>query len=301
LKTSQFTSEYIGHSIRGADLFTAWFNTLQYVFKYGIDNTKGKIEYHSIHWNYPVNSYGEFEQPIAKWQSVITQENVQKMIGLNSQMLCEYAKTITRPSVDQTVEYTYGDRIELFKHQMILELLKDKNTRYANGTTILTGHVDRQPPCLVYLQLLYDQLNNKLNMYVTFRSHDLFKASFMNAYGLGILLLEIGHVTSIPVGRVEITSISAHIYQEDLNNVSHLINCIGQSNMFKEILTEDMRGNVFIEKLPDNKFKFVMRSPYDRTIVAMFEGTNKEVYQAILKNKIVVDTEHLEWIFNELF
>src|SRR3989344_5959738 len=68
-------------------------------------------------------------------------------------------------------------------------------------------------------------INDKLNMFVVYRSHDIFKAGISNAFGLRALQEHIAKETCHVVGKLAITSNSAHIYEEDWENAKKLCMC----------------------------------------------------------------------------
>lgn len=287
-------NEYLGVSIRGSSLFDAWFQVLNHVYKYGCMN-ESLHEYHSIHWNFPIDNMDETNSQIRK---ILVQCDVQQMIGIDQQSLDDYSKTMNENIIASGSSYTYGSRLHLYKGRMQEYLKKNAKTRYAFGTTILYDVIDKQAPCMVYVQLLYDNANNKLNLYVIFRSHDIFKAALANGYALCKMLQEYSVVAGVMPGRVEITSLSAHIYDTDLNNTKLFIDCI--SAHMKDTIHFDPRGNFVITKTDE----FVICELHDGTddkILITLKGKPFDIYKKILDEKIVVDTEHLSYIFAELF
>jgi len=287
-------NEYVGKTIRGIDIFDAWFQTIQHVYKFGY-KSKNLHEYHSVHWNYPINN---MEEAIKTNQKIISQEDVQQLFGLDLDGLNDYAKTITENLVVKESAYTYGSRLEVYKERINSAINKDINTRYAFGTTLQYDKIDKQAPCLVYIQFLYDNVNSQMNLYAVFRSHDIFKAAFLNAYGLGKLLEKYCLIHNINFGRVEITSVSAHIYDSDLNNVKLLTDCL--STNMTDMIHYDPRGNCVITK-NNNGYTCEIFEPKENKLINRLSGTNKDIYTKILQEQIITDTEHLLYIFSELF
>lgn len=288
-------NDYIGKSIRGESIFDAWFRTLEHVYKYGFTTSDDLHEYHSIHWNFPVNNMND---EISHYRTIITQPDVQQMFGLDEIALSDYSKTMNQNIFVPTSAYTYGSRLAIYKDRITRHLRENIRTRYAFGTTIQYDKEDRQAPCLVYVQLLYDNVNDVMNLYAIFRSHDMFKAAFMNAYALGQMLTEYCDKMNVRAGRVEITSISAHIYKIDVNNVKQFIECLTEH--MKHIIHYDPHGNCIIQKL-DGTFHCDIREPKENKLIFSLEGTNKEIFRKILGEKIITGTEHLEYIFEQLF
>jgi hypothetical protein len=297
-KVEQITyipNDYIGKSIRGESIFDAWFQTLEHVYKYGFTTNGDLHEYHSIHWNFPVCNV---DREISYYRTIITQPDVQQMFGLDKSALCDYSKTMNQDIFVPTSAYTYGSRLAIYKDRITNHLRENIRTRYAYGTTIQYDKEDNQAPCLVYVQLLYDNVNDVMNLYAIFRSHDMFKAAFMNAYALSQMLIEFCDKINVNAGRVEITSISAHIYKVDINNVKQLLACL--SEHMKNIIHYDPHGNCIIQKL-DGTFQCDIREPKENKLIFSLSGTGKEIFKKILDEKIITDTEHLGYIFEQLF
>lgn len=296
-KVEQMTyipNEYIGESIRGENIFDAWFQTLAHVSKYGHPN--GDLhEYHSIHWNFPIDN---MMKVIDDYKKIITQPDVQQMFGLDENSLKDYSKTMNENIIIPTSAYTYGNRLQVYKERIQKNLKENIRTRYAFGTTLQYDKEDKQAPCLIYIQLLYDTVNERMNLYAIFRAHDMFKASFANAFALGEMLDGYCVRNNIKPGRVEITSISAHIYKTDLGNVKLFLNCLREH--VGNIIHYDPRGNLIITKKGDI-FDCELREPKENKLVSIISGTNTEIYKKILHEKIITDPEHLEYIFEQLF
>jgi len=288
-------NEYIGQKISGNSLFDSWFQTLAHIYKYG-NNNNDLREYHSIHWNYPINN---INNSINKYREIITQSDVQQMIGLNNKMLSDYSKLINENIIIPTSAYTYGNRLEVYKNRIIKNLQDDKSTRYAFGTTLKYDIEDKQAPCLVYVQLLFDTMHNKLNLYAVFRSHDIFKAAFVNGYGLADMLLKYSKLINTEPGLIEITSISGHIYLTDLHNTKLFLDCMG--NEMKKIEHYDPRCNCIITKQNNDQFICEIRDPDTNKLMITLSGTNKKIYHQILTERIIESTEHLKYIFEQLF
>lgn len=294
---SYHDNNYLGYTIRGNDIFDAWYQTLDHVKQYGHLNNDAMWEYHSIHWNFPVDNIND---SIQSYQNIITQQDVRQLIGLDMKMLDDYSKTMNENLIVTNSAYTYGNRLDVYKSRIKENLKENYATRYAFGTTLRYDTIDAQAPCLVYIQLLYDHVNKLMNLYATFRSHDIFKAALMNAYGLSKMLIEYCNDINVTAGRVEINSISAHIYQTDIKNADDMIKCL--NSHMKNILHLDMRCNCIIthdEKT--RKYICELRTHNENLLIRTLTGTNIEIYKTILSEKIIIDVEHLRYIFEQLF
>lgn len=111
--------------------------------------------------------------------------------------------------------------------QHIIEKLRlHKETRRAYATTFYppTDHELSSPPCLTSIQFLTTP-EDELNMFATFRSHDIFKAALPNAFGLLHLQQYVAKETQLKPGSLTIDSVSAHIYEEDWQMATDTLKC----------------------------------------------------------------------------
>jgi len=94
------------------------------------------------------------------------------------------------------------------------------------------------------------QANGRLHLLVTNRSHDIFKAAIPNAFGLRMVQKALAEELQFPLGQLQITSQSAHIYEQDWENASQLVRCRfwerSPDLVFDPAIHGDPRGNVVI-------------------------------------------------------
>lgn len=299
-KITHIPNEYVGHTIYGSSLFDAWYMTLKHVYKYGMTNANELHEYHSIHWLFPAKNKRELDKELDHYRSIITQPDIQRLIGLDNGIIKDYVKLITENIAINTSSYTYGNRLEPFKLNILNNLLKNINSRHAYATTIKYDTKDEQPPCLVYIQYLFDQYNGALNLYAIFRSHDILRGALANAYALTNLLLNTATTIKCPAGRVEITSISAHIYKDCVESTDLFLKCM--DDRMTNIIRYDPRGNCVITKCDNGEYIFELYS-HDivNSLITRINGTPRYIYSKILKDGIIINIEHLEYIFEQLF
>jgi thymidylate synthase len=231
---------------------------------------------------------------ITKYKNIISQKNIQLLIGLDDNMLNEYTKIINENIIVEKSSYTYGSRLEIFKEKIINKLKNNINSRHAYATTIQYDKEDKQPPCMVYIQFLYDEYNKKLNLYVIFRSHDIFKGALANGYGLGVMLNNYSKILNVQSGLIEITSISAHIYKEDLYDAKLLIECVNKNIIFDEYL--DKRGYCVFEQ---NNSICKIYDYNENKLINIINGTNIEIYEKLLN--IFDNIQHLKYLYKILF
>jgi thymidylate synthase len=115
-------------------------------------------------------------------------------------------------------KYTYHNRMVNPVNQIQFVIDELKRDRYSRRAIISIRTPDdigsNDPACLQTIQFLFD--GDALNMYVTFRSNDLAKATFMNAFALIKLGEYISEEVRLPFGSYTHIANDMHIYVQDL-------------------------------------------------------------------------------------
>ena len=109
------------------------------------------------------------------------------------------------------------DFFGLNQYEKIVKLLKShENTRRASIITCnpLIDWDNERPPCLLLIDLKIR--NGKLHLTGVLRSNDMYRTWPANAYALAQLLKKFSKDVGVEPGHLDILSISAHIYEEDL-------------------------------------------------------------------------------------
>ena len=248
----KFVSEIIGWSVRAKSITAAWLKAVDRIMRYGeVKKTEygnKQRELLSLTW---VIEDECIEGPnIPSWPKEIKQT-----VGLEQEGIEEYTKSLLNDTVPQGTHYTYGSRLLSYKDHFsqldhIIRKLKETNgTRraYASITYPPQDFDNTSPPCLSLIHCAIQ--NDKVHMMATFRSHDIFKAAIPNAFALLGLLHHIAKKIEMPVGKLSITSNSAHIYEEEWVDAEKLLECQKWSSPEKSYTIEDnvdQRGNVSI-------------------------------------------------------
>lgn len=137
-----------------------------------------------------------------------------------------YAKQLLNPLNETGFCYTYGNRLRSPEDQLeycIDKIIEFPDTRRAIMTTWQpeldnkTEHV----PCMIFNQ--FTARGNVVHLNATFRSQDVYKASFANVYGLSNMLHEVAGQTGYNVGNLTMHVVAAHIYAEDIDDVMNVI------------------------------------------------------------------------------
>lgn len=143
-------------------------------------------------------------------------------------------------------KYTYHDRMTNWQNNdlifgknglnqidfVIHELTRNKDSRRA-VIDIRDNWQDAfsdDPACLQHIQFLIR--DNKLHMKVLFRSNDICKALFMNAFALIQIQIYIAYKLNVDVGTYTHRSNSMHCYLKDFDLLRGYVDRIGKADMF---------------------------------------------------------------------
>jgi len=236
-------SEEVGWSVHGKTVTDAWLKAIARIMRYGTvkgtDYGNRQKELQVVTW---VADCGK-DWPIPSWPADII-----PITGLQADAISEYEASLLKADLPPNTAYTYGQRLVDFKginqvNAIINGILKSRHTRraFASIPDVLQDHSHSSPPCLVYIQV---SVTDRLNMFATFRSHDMFKAALPNAFALRGLCRHIAEKTGLPPGLLSITSNSAHIYEEEWEHTVHLLHAAARPFRIEEEV--DPRGNVRI-------------------------------------------------------
>lgn len=122
--------------------------------------------------------------------------------------------------------YTYHQRYSKWLKFVIDELKRDPNSRRA-VISVRDNELDAgndNPACLQSIQFLIR--NNKLHMFVMFRSNDAVRASFMNMFALTELQKKVADILGIEIGTYTHYANSYHVYDESVPTLNAYVRAI---------------------------------------------------------------------------
>lgn len=295
-------SEEIGFVVRGKGIVDTWIKVLDKVMRYGsIKSTEyGSMqkELQVITW---VIENEDLENPkIPNWP-----KQLKKVIGLEKESLKNYMSTIFfDPILPKGTAYTYGNRLmaytekEKTTNQLEYMIRKIEECPFSRRaiSTLFHPFIDKDsksPPCLTQIQVLVNE--NKLNMFATYRSQDIFKAGISNAFGLRALQEYISKETGFEIGKLAITTNSAHIYEEDWEDAKKLCMCeIWEKPVkltFDPLTESDPRADVVISIVKEKIVADIM-SPKGELIMSIEGNTAKEVMKKIAQLDLLSRPDH---------
>lgn len=114
--------------------------------------------------------------------------------------------------------YTYHQRFAQQVERAVEDMQRSRDSRRAAVTIRLPSDYDlSDAPCLQHIQFMIR--NDKLNMFVLFRSNDAVKAAFMNMFGLAMVQKKVADAEGCEVGSMIYTANSFHCYQRDFHTL----------------------------------------------------------------------------------
>ncbi len=312
-KIETFPSEEVGWLVRGDFILEAWLRVVERIMRYGL--IKGtqygyqQRELIGVTW---VISGEDPDNPDLSFGTDWPEE-LKKVIGAIKEDIKEYFSVFLSPEPPAGISYTYGNRLMNYPlnnrklnqiEEIIVKQLKDSpDSRRAIATT-LVPEIDafsKEPPCITQLQAL--QSRGKLHFLATVRSHDIFKAAIPNAFGLRILQKRVSEKLGFELGQLQITSQSAHIYEQDWDNAYKLMKCVfweREPNLtFDPNTQKDPRGYMIIN-IKDGKINVVFQGLQGEELMNFEGGNAKEIIKKIAQLEILSRSDHLLDIGAEL-
>lgn len=314
LETAEtFPSEEVGWLVHGPGILDAWSRVIERIMRYGV--IKGtqygyqQRELIGVTW---VSAGENPEQPdlklVADWPSTLRQT-----IGAEAASLKEYYQVFLSPEAPAGLSYTYGNRLQQYPNgekfidqveEVIIKQLKSSPDARRTVATTMVPSIDKdskEPPCLTQIQAL--QTKGNLHLLATFRSHDLFKAGIPNAFGLRRLQLKIARDLGFELGRLQITSQSAHIYEQDWEEAAKIVRCLfwerEPAMAFDPATQADPRGNLLIT-LEDGKLAATLQAPTGEPLYKIAAPSAKALAKKIAQLDLLARPDHLLDIGMEL-
>jgi thymidylate synthase (methanogen type) len=221
-------------------------------------------------------------------------EEVRELVNSNEFKDFEFKKGAW---LDKNVTYK-GNYCEIDQIQDIIEVLK--GDPYSKACVAITWHPaeelmrkHKSSPCLIFLQAIIQ--DDKLNLTVFFRSHDMTQGWPENAYGCAAIQREIAEGIGIKPGLLIIASGSAQIYSNYYQQVEHML------EKYKNYIEAmDKRGNFRIE-IEGGEIVAILMHPETSRELERFKGKNAyELMKKIVSTAYSLDTRHAIYLGTEL-
>jgi len=200
--------------------------------------------------------------------------------------------------LDINIDYK-GEYCEINQIKDIIDVLK--RDPYSKAGVAITWHVGdelmrkhKSSPCLVLLHPIVQ--DEKLNLMVYFRSHDMTQGWPENAYGCAAIQKEIAKGIGVEPGILTIISGSAQIYAHYYQQVEEML----KKHKELDLSFKGPRGS-YIIKIKDKKLVVTLVHPETGRELEKFEGTTaQEIRRKIAKVASFEDTYHALYVGAEL-
>lgn len=203
--------------------------------------TKEKIETYQKEVLSPILPKGKaytYGNKLRAYQTPSTE--VREMVNSSEYKDWEFGKG---NHLDKNVAYKEAI-CEIDQIQDIIDVLN--RDRYSKACVAITWHAQEElmrkhksSPCLVMIQAMVQ--DEKLNLFVFFRSHDMTQGWPENAYGCAAIQKYIADATKTETGTITIVSGSAQIYNNYYKQVEEML-----AKHEKKLKIDDPRGNYLI-------------------------------------------------------
>lgn len=222
-------------------------------------------------------------------------EEIKQLVNSDEYMDFEFGKGA---HLDKNVKYA-EDRVEVDQVKDIIDVLN--RDPYSKACVAVTWHVQEElmrkhksSPCLVLLQAVVQ--DEKLNLTVFFRSHDMTQGWPENAYGCAAIQKEIAGGIGMEPGILTIMSGSAQIYNHYYSQVEEML----AKYWKKDETCNDPRGN-FIITAADSEITVKLLHPENNTELEEFRGkTASELMDKISLSATIINTRHAIYLGTEL-
>ncbi|MCL5950672.1 MAG: thymidylate synthase [Chloroflexi bacterium] len=204
-------------------------------------------------------------------------------VPLTPEQLEAYYPQLLTAERPENIAYTYGERLfDYYGRDQVAAMVDElRETRYSRRAVASLWDPARDPrsadpPCLNLLQAR--ARDGKLYLTAYFRSHDIFRAWLVNAFGLRKLQHEIGQrLGKCMLGDLVLISQSAHIYADSWEAARTITREHEREYLKNPRLVRDPRGSFNI-RVEGYQIRVDHYSP-EGNLLATFTGSNARALQ----------------------
>ncbi len=270
----EFPAEETGFVVRGDKSVEVWVNVLAAVLAFGRRD---------------LTAYTVQQRELLDVVAVIHDEDsndlyLPEWLPLTREQLDAYYPQLLTAARPENIAYTYGERLFDFNGRDQIAAMADelRATRYSRRAVAALWDPGRDPgsadpPCLNLLQAR--ARDGKLYLTAYFRSHDIFRAWLLNAFGLRKLQAELARRigNQCMLGDLVIISQSAHIYADSWDAARAITREHAREYLKNPRLVRDPRGS-FTIRVEGFQIRVDHYSP-EGNLLATFTGTNARSLQ----------------------
>jgi len=269
----EFPAEETGFVVRGERIVEVWVNLLAAVLAFGRRD---------------LTAYTVQQRELLDVVATIQDEDPQEFFlpewaPLTREQLDAYYPQLLTRDRPENIAYTYGERLFDFNGRDQVGAMVDGLRAARFSRRAVAGLWDPardarsvDPPCLNLVQARIR--DGKLYLTAYFRSHDIFRAWLMNAFGLRKLQAEIAQrVGDCMIGDLVIVSQSAHIYADSWEAARALTHEHAREYLKNPRLVRDPRGS-FTIRVEGFQIRIDHYSP-EGNLLATFSGVTARALQ----------------------
>ncbi len=281
--SATYPSELVGMRVLWSSIYDAWIDALRHVLRFGVVDGRRKFVLNLV--------------------SVVDGDDDRLPDFVTPEQAKDYAAKFLSPERAPEVSYTYGNRMFSWGDhagpginliEVAVEKLEGDPLSSRCVVDLWDNRVDpwsNEPPCLT--QIIFNQVEGRLYLTGFYRSHDLYRAYFLNLHALRHLQRQVAERLGWAPGKLTTVSTHAHIYQWDLERARAAVEAAGCP-----VCRYDPRGNVAITR-EDGKTVLILYSP-DGQPIARYEGRPRRILQRLLEDDALSQPAHWAYVAKEL-
>lgn len=282
-----FPSEISGMRVIWSSVYDAWIDVLRHVLRFGLEEGQRKFLLNVVS---VIDGGGQMAQDSERLPPEVAPEQA-----------AAYAARFQSPERPQEVTYTYGNRILRWGEEgfNLLEMALAKLVANPLSSQCIIDLWDNrvdvgsdEPPCLT--QIILNQVAGDLYLTGLFRSHDLYRAYFLNLYALRQLQIELADRLGCGLGKTTTVSTHAHIYTWDLEAAREAVAMAGQPDC-----TWDPRGNIALTRR-DGRWVAILYGPDGRHLQDIEARGTERLLQEIVDRRALSQASHYVYVTKEL-
>lgn len=280
-----FPSEISGMRVLWSSIYDAWIDALRHVLRFGLQEGKRKYLLNLV--------------------SVIDDEGRLAEGGyppeISAERAGEYAAKFQSPELEAEVTYTYGNRMLAWGSERLnlIEMAAAKLRENPRSSQCLIDLWDNridvdsaEPPCLT--QVILNSVAGDLYLTGMFRSHDLYRAYFLNLFALRQLQIDLARRLDFGLGKLTTVSTHAHIYTWDLEKAREAVETAGRPEC-----KWDPRGNLALTRR-DGRWLAILYSPEGRQVQEIAARGTERLLQEIVDLNALSQPSHYVYVTKEL-
>lgn len=270
-----FPSEKIAIRLEAKTVAIVWLKALEHIIRFGYVRA---------------SHYSKRQKELINLNTIITDEDPDNIFfapwyPFSQNDYKNYLPQIMTAKEIPEVSYTYGQRlrnhngINQIQESIIRRLKSEEFSRRAVAVTwdVAIDTYNEHCPCLDLIQCLVQ--GKKMYMICYMRSNDMYRAYPLNALAFRAMQKEIARAVDLEMGYLNIISASAHIYDENFEEIQNLL------EKYKHHIPKcewDPRGNFIIET-KNNSIVVTHQSPEGIELDRIEGKTAMDVYNKINK------------------